>query len=295
MGSVLKKTYLFPERVDMDCLRGIKGRKLKAKERENPCGRYYFKQLAEIPREDLDRVNRGPVDPRKATPIQDMAALAEPGYLELETGYALLPDGSGLAATLVKMPGVTPEMLDWWFNWHPLEHLRYVIWCPPAHYGVKARDAERHLDSSGKPLKERLYGAVHYVTERIHTRFPQRIRIDFVAPEEFGLPSPGEYGSGLVRAYCANVYLAGLGIQVTAFLHAVRLTGEGVEYRSRYWSGYVIEEGRPVRVKLPPVVDPLELARGTCIHSLMEYNNLASFLPEIYREHEGKVLPVESR
>lgn len=291
--GVLRRTYLYPERVDMVYLRGLKGRRLKPQEGSRPYAGYRYRMLADIPREDLERVNAGPVDHRQATPIQDRAALAEPGYLGLETGYTVMPDGSGLAATLVRMPGVTPEMLDWWFSWHCLEDLRYVIWCPVAHYAVRARDPGRHLDRSGIPLRERIYGSVHYVTERVHTRFPQRIKIEFLSPEEFGIPVPGEEGSGFARAYCANVYLAGINLPVTVFLHAVRATEEGVEYRSRYWSGYTIRDGRPVRVKLPPVVDPLELARGTCIHSLMEYNHLASILPEIYREQGGRVEPVD--
>jgi hypothetical protein len=287
--AVIKRTYLFPDRVSMEYLRGLNRRKLRPGEKSLPYAGYFYRELANIPIEDLERVNSDPERHDRATPIQDRAALAETGYLEMETGYAVMPDGSGVAATLVKMPGVTPEMLDWWFNWHCLEDLRYAIWCPVAHYAVRAKDPARHLDDSGIPPASRIHGSVHYVTERIHTRFPQRIRIEFLSPEEFGIPEPGGDESRLARAICANVYLAGLGLPIAAFLHAVRVTGDGVEYRSRYWSGYLVRDGRPVRVKLPPVVDVMELVRGICIHSLMEYHNLASFLPDIYREYGGKV------
>ena len=33
------------------------------------------------------------------------------------------------------MPGVTSEMLDWWFPWHSVgSDLRYKIWDPEDHY-----------------------------------------------------------------------------------------------------------------------------------------------------------------
>ena len=87
-------------------------------------------------------MNAGPVDSSLALSISDRSKLMEPGYLDVETGYTVMPDGSGFAATLVKMPGVIPEMLDWWFNWHELEGLRYAIWCPVAHTDIRVKDPE---------------------------------------------------------------------------------------------------------------------------------------------------------
>lgn len=65
----------------------------------------------------------GPVNPSKALPIMECNRLLEDGYLPYETGYCLMPDGLGFAATKVFMPGVTTEMIDWWFYWHALEGL----------------------------------------------------------------------------------------------------------------------------------------------------------------------------
>jgi len=187
------------------------------------------------------------------------------------------------------MPGVTPEMLDWWFNWHPLESLRYAIWCPVAHSGISVKNPSQHLDSSGVELKERNYGSTHYPVERIHMELAQKLRIEFLHPKDFGLDMELFKEPGISRAYCANVAVNVIKMPVTAFFHAVREVEGGVEYRSRYWSGYTVRNGEPVRVKLPPVIRVKDLARGLCLHSLMEYNNLASFLPELYRKMEGKI------
>jgi DAPG hydrolase PhiG domain len=51
-------------------------------------------------------------------------------------------------------------MLDWWFNWHPLEGLRYAIWCPIAHTDISAETPHAHLDpqlSGNDPLFLPLY------------------------------------------------------------------------------------------------------------------------------------------
>ncbi len=60
------------------------------------------------------------------------------------------------------MKGVTPTMLDWWFNWHPLAALRYAIWCPVGHVGISAKTPNAHIDSSGVDLHIHNYGKSHY-------------------------------------------------------------------------------------------------------------------------------------
>jgi hypothetical protein len=280
---------VFPDPVTMDDLRSLKRRKLTEAEKAKPYAKYFHKELAEIPQEDLDKVNAGPVDPSLATSVLDRNELMKPGYLAVETGYCVMPDGSGFAATLVRMPGVTPEMLDWWFNWHPLESLRYAIWCPVAHSGISVKNPSQHLDSSGVELKERNYGSTHYAVERIHMELAQKLRIEFLHPKDFGLDMELFKEPGISRAYCANVVLNLMKIRFNTFFHAVREVDGGVEYRSRYWIGYTMKAGEPVRSRIPPVFKTIDLARNNCLHSLIEYNNLASFLPQLYKEMEGKI------
>mgnify|MGYP006964173643 CR=1 FL=1 len=45
------------------------------------------------------------------------------------------------------MPGVTGEMLDWWFPWHSVgSDLRYKIWDPEDHYFARAYPASYVVD-----------------------------------------------------------------------------------------------------------------------------------------------------
>ena len=178
---------LFPEKITMTDIHNLKRRELSAEEKEKPYSKYFYKVLAEIPASDLEKVNMGPVDPSKAISIHERNQMLDPGYLDVETGYTVMPDWSGFSATLVKMPGVTPEMLDWWFNWHPHEGLRYALWCPVAHADISVKNPEKHLDKSGTPLKVRNYGGVHYPVEGFTLKNSQKLRIEFFTPEDFGL------------------------------------------------------------------------------------------------------------
>ena len=280
---------IFPHPVAMNDIRKMKRRELTSEEKKKPYAKYYYKELAEIPAGDLDKVNAGPVDSSRATKIQNRNDLMKPGYLDVETGYTVMPDGSGFAATLVKMPGVTPEMLDWWFNWHPLEGLRYAIWCPIAHIGISVKKPERHMDSSGIALKERNYGSKHYPVEGFNVQGAETVRIEFFSPADFGLDMGMFKEPGISRSYCANVIINTWNLPFNVFFHAIREVKGGIEYRSRYWVGYTMKSGRPVRPLLPLPFKMMDLARNNCLHSLTEYKNLASFLPQLYKEMGGKI------
>ncbi len=117
----------------------------------------------------------------------------------------------------------------------------------------------------------------------------QKIGIHFFSPEDFGLDMQMFEGPGISRAYCANVIIDLMKIPFNVFFHAIRETDGGVEYRSRYWLGYTMKNGAPVRVKRPVPYKMKDLARNNCLHSLTEYNNLASFLPQLYEEMGGKI------
>jgi phloretin hydrolase len=280
---------VFPDPVSMEDIRKMKRRDLTDVEKASLYAKYFYKELAEVPAEDLARVNTGPVDPSKVTTVQNRDDLLKPGYLEVETGYTVMPDGSGCAATLVNMPGVTPEMFDWWFNWHPLEGLRVAIWCPIAHRYISVKDPARHLDSSGVPRRERFYGITHDVDEGFNMVTSQGVDIEFFSPQDYGLDMNKFKEPEISRAICANVTMHILKTPLSTIMHAVREVEGGVEYRSRYWLGYTMKNGTPVRVKRFIPYKMHDLARNMCLHSLTEYNNLASFLPELYEEMDGKI------
>jgi hypothetical protein len=62
------------------------------------------------------------------------------------------------------MPGITAEMIDGWFAWHPLHDMRYRIWFPPGHYGTSVADTERCRDSR-LGYRERYWHNKHTIIE----------------------------------------------------------------------------------------------------------------------------------
>jgi hypothetical protein len=283
---------VFPEVVTNDFINSMPRRELTPQERELPYARHYFKDMARIPDEDLRAVNRGPVDPSEALDIRDCERLLEDGYLPTETGYCVMPDGSGFAATKVFMPDVTPEMIDWWFNWHPLEDLRYAIWCPVAHSGISAKTPQAHLDSSAVPLHVRNIDKIHYPVEGFDLKGAQRIEIAFRAPEVLGISMERLDASRTSTFAIATVASIGPRVPINVFFHAIREVPGGIEYRSRYWLKYAIKNGMPRRSRAPFPTKGLliHMARANCIHSLTEYNNLASILPDVYAEMNGPAI-----
>ncbi|MCD8217192.1 MAG: hypothetical protein LUD01_03960 [Clostridiales bacterium] len=290
----------------MKGLRSEGHRELTPEEEEKSYSKYFYKPLADIPEEDLNILNAGPSDPILALKIEDRDDLLLPGYLPIETGYCKLPDGSAFAATKVNFPGATPEMFDWWFNWHPIEPLRYALWSPNAHMSISAKYPDAHRDTSGYPLKSRNYGKVHYPVEGFRYDMAKPAVIQFFSPEDFGLNKNLLAVTPVKSMFLANLYIMGGSASFTddreekveddsirtpfnVFFHSVRTVEGGCELRSRYWIGKNIVDGKAVHVDMPEGLDTEQFAWENCRHSLTEYNNLASFLPQLYREQGGKI------
>lgn len=282
---------VFPEAITNEFINGMPRRELTPEEKSLPYAKYYYKDMAKIPQGDLDIVNRGPIDSSLALPISDRSRLMEPGYLPVETGYCLMPDGSGFAATRVFMPGVTTEMIDWWFNWHPLVGLRYAIWCPVAHQSISALTPEAHLDESGVDLHDRNIGKVHFPVEGFNLKGAQKLAIAFKSARQMGLDETLLKKNSMSTFAAATVTHVWPPMPINIIFHAIREVEGGIEYRSRYWLTYTMNsKGKIVRSGYPlprPLV--LAMTRNNCIHSLMEYNHLASILPSLYREMDGKI------
>ncbi len=268
-------------------------RELTAEEKKLPYAKYYHQDMAPIPQADLDIVNAGPINVRDALPTTERNAMLDPGYQKTETGYCLMPDGTGFAATKVFMPNVTPQMLDWWFNWHPLVPLRYAIWCPVAHAGISAETPEAHQDNSGVDLHIRNYGKSHYPVEGFDLKGAQKIRIHFYTPEQLNLDMSKFIEPNISNLFTATVTreIGKISIPINVFMHCVRKIDGGIEYRSRYWLGWTLnKQGEFVKPGLPFPSKLMEnMARCNCIHSLTEYNHLASILPALYGEQQGRI------
>lgn len=288
LSTINELKNVFPKELTNEFVNSMQRRELSTEEKALPYSKYYYKEMAKIPQEDLDFVNKGSVNKEDTITLNNISLMFDSGYLAVENGYCYMGDGTGFSASKVFMKDVTLDMIDWWFNWHPLHDLRYAIWCPSAHNGIKAQTPKAHLDCSGVELKIRNYNKTHYVDEGFNLEGHEIIKIDFKDPKQLGLDIKDTH------SYIANVtkVVGFIEIPITTFVHVAREVDGGVEYRSRYFQQMCITKDnkfKKSKIRMPKSIIT-SIARNNCLHSLIEYNNLASILPLLYNENDGKIV-----
>lgn len=234
------------------------------------------------------QIEDGPIDPRQALDVADVAGLLDANSALPETGWCLLPDGSAYTAVRTLMPGVSGQMLDWWFEWHALDPLRYRIWYPQAHF-------DNRLEPPKAPRAKPYWGAVHHPIEDIGLG-RQHLRIAFCDPTDFGFPAHALSHPDVATIVCGRVGDDRRRAWHTRMCHFARRHPQGLELRSRFWIGADLRlymraapagainrllKAPAMRRRLIPRRAPLAMAR----HCAAEYASLAALLPELYARY----------
>ena len=220
---------------------------LKPEERALSYAKYYDLPITPIPPEKLAVLQAGPIDPKLALPIERRNDLFNPGYLDCEVGWCVMENGTGYLANLTPMPGVTPEMFNWWFAWHGLEDMRYRIWDPEDHFYARQQNPDRIKDP-GVPMREKNWGTVHFVLEDIGPG-PDELVLNFQYPHVLGYDEDKVGTPACAAMQCANGHGPVPGQGVAAIMtHMVREIEGGVELRSRFWIGYGLVNGQVVKI-----------------------------------------------
>lgn len=245
--------------------------------------KYFEQPLAEIPQEKLAILNAGPCAPEACISLEDKNKFLK-GDTEgkCTCGYGVAADGTAFVSNATYMPGVTVEMLDWWFPWHSVgSDLRYKIWDPEDHYFARADRADYVVDSA-VPMREKTWEVNHYILEDIGMG-PEYLKLCFKRPANFG------YDESIIGTdKCASMVCAiGESSCAAAMTHKWYPYKDGVMFESAFWIGYKWEDGKIVRglpegVSIPPVVPQALFA-----HNIKEYSNLAAILPSVYAEEKA--------
>ncbi|WP_063754379.1 DAPG hydrolase family protein [Streptomyces sp. NRRL S-1813] len=259
--------------------------------------KYWNPVMAPLPEHVREALALGPQAPPRCLEFDAAGTLSDAGYHDLENGYSLFEDGAMHIATLTRMPGVSPAMLDWWFWWHATETQRYKLWYPRAHvYAEWSGDpADRRA-----PYRERYIGGTSFVDEYVGSALGE-LAIRFVRPSRFGF-SEDSLGPDEATAVCGVVGLSRVPLDWGHLIHHVRRVRDGAEMRSRFWMGgsYVSPRGgASLTGELETAADDVrklgaEHARAMVVHCSQEMNHLAAFLPEIFDEFtrdEGREQP----
>lgn len=262
-------------------------------EKKRPYAKYYYKPLNPPNPETLKAMEK-PCDPAKIIWPEQINDLLNPGYLEVETGWCQMPNGGGFIANLTKMPDVTAEMITWWFTWFTLNDQRYKIWYRPSHIGHYISPERRKiiLDPRSRIPEDTVYGATHHAVEDVGVG-PELIDIHFYSPEDMGFDV-----SRVKQPYVSTV-IGGYGDETVlhdpdaprgcAFMvHFVRDVLGGVEWRTRFWMGYRLQNKKADFVLPPGAAVPVEAVQGLAVHNVHEYSNFKVMLPEVFKEFGGR-------
>jgi hypothetical protein len=233
----------------------------------------------------LAAIAGGPVDPARTLGLADVDRLLDPAPLPVETGWCFHPDRVGYVAVRTSMPGVSAEMVEWWFDWHPRDPDRYRAWHPLA-----------HLDNSVDPLVVRgakaHWGAVHHPVEDVGTGVVHA-RIAFEPPTAIGFSSDALDDPAVATVVCGHVGDNRRRLRHSVLAHVFLAEPDGVALRSHFWLGAAIRPYLPALLAAPAgralnnrlirrVSLPSDLPRALATHCAEEFANLAALLPELH-------------
>lgn len=224
-------------------------------------------------------------------PISEKNRLLSDVELQNEIGFCQLASGGWLVAMKSEMPGVTREMVEWWFWWHAQEPLRYKIWFPGEHIGISV--AKRDSDYFDSPFTG-FRSNTQYPVEQIG-KTTANLYIDFLSPMQFGFDKDIFQPNRIETVVCGNVGLAAFNIEHTKMAHIFKQSSDGLTIISRFWMGESlrfmnmndrslvnrIAGSRLVRQQFFHRRRAFEMAE----HCSREYRNLAIILPDLYSQY----------
>ena len=246
--------------------------------------KYFLQPLAPIPQEKLDIWHGPAADPSTVLPFEDRALFQRGDTPGLRNGFAVAANGTGFVANTTFMPGVTPEMIDWWFGWHSVSSdLRYKIWDKEDHWYARADNPDYVKDPS-VPLNQKTWGVNHQILEDIGLGADELL-LCFRRPSQLG------YDESLLGTDdCLTMVCAYGRSNTPSFMtHLVRKAEGGILFCSRFWMGYGMTPGGHLGKVLPEGVAMPEIApRSLYGHNIKEFSNLAAILPSLYAEEREK-------
>lgn len=279
----IKLTFLISEG-ELEQVRNsmLKGIKVGVSEEEKSLSYYRFfeKDMEPVPEEKMKYLE----EPQAVQAIsfeERNMFLAGNDKEYCQIGYGIMRDGTGFVCNQTYMPGVTVEMLDFWFPWHSVgSDLRYKIWDPEDHYFARADRPDVVCDPS-VPVRQKTWGVSHYILEDTGMG-PEFLKLCFLRPEGYG------YDPGLIGTKeCASLVCAvGEGGCAAAMTHKWYPYDAGVILASRFWIGFGIVNGKIKKILPEGSCIPEPVLKGLYAHNIKEFTNLAAILPEVYAENK---------
>lgn len=232
------------------------------------------KTLPNIPIEISEQIGKSEITKTLFENKNDILTNPE---LQKEIGYVKMDDGTYLVSMTCPMPEITTDMIEWWFWWHAQDSLRYQVWYPREHVSIKYH--KKNKSYFEQPTVPPFAANTHYPVERIGgMKMP--LRIDFVAPEDFGFSKSVMNENGVSLIVCGHVGAFNI-IKHTEMAHIFKQTDDGLFLISRFWLGKTMK-----KKLLRKFIITDEMARGMAEHCCVEYRNLCEILPILYDKNK---------
>jgi DAPG hydrolase PhiG domain len=226
-----------------------------------------------------------PMNPEEVVPLAGVDRLLDPAPLPVETGWCFTADRVGYVAVRTEMPGVTAEMVEWWFDWHPHSPNRYRLWHPLAH-------RDNSIEPAAVPGVKPHWGAVHHPVEDVGTGVV-RARIAFLPPSAIGFSTDALDDPRVATIVCGYIGDDTRRLRHSVLAHVFLAEKEGLTLRSHFWLGAAVRPYLPSALAAPiaAMVNnrfvrrlslPADLPRSLATHCAEEFANLAALLPELY-------------
>ncbi|WP_143287297.1 DAPG hydrolase family protein [Burkholderia pseudomallei] len=218
-----------------------------------------------------------------SVPLPTSAAEILCGPQPFPDGIVRAADGRILVTCTTDMPGVSPEMIDWWFGWHLPASERYQLWHPQAHLAATVKEDR----SSQAGTRCAYVGNVSYVDEYIGRKLA-KLSIAFVPPEVFHIQP---HDPAVATSVCAHTGDRKLRARGGGLVHHVVAVPGGAQMRSGFWLGDIRHDipmldkllTRPLNTALMRrMIVQDQLAIDLLIHCGEEMAHLARFLPRLY-------------
>lgn len=271
--------------------------KLFPEEEKMPLAKYFYKYPLHYPSPMAMQIinTMNPIPVEDAIQPENFMSLLKPyGYDKYELGYCMFPDGSGYVATYrVRPPHITAEMERWYRNWRNLKsksmvpghgNLRYKIWNYADHFDhyyvnwKNGSDGIHTTESLDLGAGERMYDTIRH---------------------EFQLSDFGMTDEWMAELKAAGCQLTSHGSYETfdepgthlCLSYSRPCPQGGIETRSREWIGWRPENGKLVRD--PATKCDLDYLKKVVIHTLVEWEHLYTFLPELYAEYKDQPIDAD--
>ncbi|KAJ0385754.1 hypothetical protein COL922a_005743 [Colletotrichum nupharicola] len=239
---------------------------------EKPYAKYYNPVVSPISDALVNGLAGSPWPSAFTYSAQDAAKyLEQPGYLNLENGYAIGSNGTLMIAVRSEIPQVTCDQYDWWFGWHSVETARYKLWNPIAHqYSYRTPDS---VDWANRTYAQRYIGATSYIDEYVGND-AAKLSIQFIEPESIGFNTSVWPELSIETVVVGKLFIGGVRPDFVPHDMVRRMPNGYRELRSRF---FVASDNH----------GNAQLGHDLAVHCNIEMTHLGSFLPALFQDFKG--------